>query len=56
MEAAPAKLKEKCGKLTDDDLRVASGNSEYLAGKIQEYYGIVRDDADRQIRDFDRTI
>ena len=34
------RLKAKWGKLTDDDVRVADGNSEYLAGKIQERYGI----------------
>ena len=50
------KLKEKWGKLTDVDLKVASGNSEYLVGKIQERYGIARDEADRQIKDFDHTI
>ena len=50
------KLKAKWGKLTDDDLKVADGNSEYLAGKIQERYGIARDEAERQIRDFDRSL
>jgi uncharacterized protein YjbJ (UPF0337 family) len=50
------KLKAKWGKLTDDDLDVAEGNTEYLAGRIQERYGIARDEADRQIREFDRTI
>lgn len=34
------KLKAQWGKLTDDDLTVAEGNSEYLAGKLQERYGI----------------
>lgn len=50
------KLKAKWGKLTDDDLRVAEGDSEYLAGKIQERYGIARDEAHNQIREFDKTI
>jgi uncharacterized protein YjbJ (UPF0337 family) len=50
------KLKTKWGKLTDDDLQVADGNAEYLAGKIQERYGIARDEAERQIRDFDRSL
>ena len=50
------KLKTKWGKLTDDDLKVADGNAEYLAGKIQERYGIARDEADRQIKEFDRTL
>jgi uncharacterized protein YjbJ (UPF0337 family) len=50
------KLKAKWGKLTDDDIQVAEGNSEYLAGKLQERYGIARDEAERQIREFDRTL
>jgi uncharacterized protein YjbJ (UPF0337 family) len=50
------KLKEKWGKLTDDDLKVAAGNSEYLAGKIQERYGIAKDEAHRQVKDFDGTL
>jgi len=50
------KLKAQWGKLTDDDIQVAEGNSEYLAGKLQERYGIARDEAERQIREFDRTL
>ncbi|HEY0179866.1 MAG TPA: CsbD family protein [Dokdonella sp.] len=50
------KLKAKWGKLTDDDLRVAEGNSEYLAGKIQERYGIAKDEARRQVDEFDRGL
>jgi uncharacterized protein YjbJ (UPF0337 family) len=50
------RLKAKWGKLTDDDLQVAEGNSEYLAGKIQERYGVAKDEAKRQIGEFDRTL
>jgi uncharacterized protein YjbJ (UPF0337 family) len=50
------KLKAKWGKLTDDDLRVAEGNSEYLAGRIQERYGVAKDEAVKQVREFDRTL
>ena len=46
-------LKSRWGKLTDNDLDTASGSAEYLAGKLQERYGIARDEAERQIRDFD---
>lgn len=49
-------LKEKWGKLTDDDLGVVEGNSEYLAGKLQERYGIAREEAERQVQEFDRTL
>jgi uncharacterized protein YjbJ (UPF0337 family) len=46
------KAKAQWGKLTDDDLKVAEGNSEYLAGKIQERYGVARDEARKQVKDF----
>ena len=46
------KVKAQWGKLTDDDLKIADGNSEYLTGKIQERYGIARDEAKKQVRDF----
>jgi uncharacterized protein YjbJ (UPF0337 family) len=50
------KLKAKWGKLTDDDLTVAEGNSEYLAGRIQERYGIARDEAKKQVDEFVRSL
>jgi uncharacterized protein YjbJ (UPF0337 family) len=50
------KLKAKWGKLTDDDLKIAEGNSEYLAGRIQARYGVAKDEAKRQIDEFDRTL
>ncbi len=50
------KIKEKWGELTDDDLRQAEGNSEYLTGKIQERYGIAKDVAQTQVNDFSKTL
>ncbi|MBV9621021.1 MAG: CsbD family protein [Gammaproteobacteria bacterium] len=46
------KVKEQWGKLTDDDLTQLEGNSEKLAGKLQERYGYARDEAERQAKDF----
>lgn len=46
------KLREKWGKLTDDDLSVIEGRREQLAGRLQERYGLARDEAERQARDF----
>jgi uncharacterized protein YjbJ (UPF0337 family) len=46
------KLKSKWGKLTDDDLTVTDGTTEYLEGKIQERYGVARDEAKRQVKEF----
>lgn len=44
------KLKEKWGKLTDDDLKAAEGNNEYLMGKLQEHYGIAKDKAAEHLK------
>jgi uncharacterized protein YjbJ (UPF0337 family) len=48
------KAKEQWGKLTDDDLDVVSGKRDQLAGRIQERYGIAKDDAERQIDEWTR--
>jgi uncharacterized protein YjbJ (UPF0337 family) len=49
------KVKEKWGKLTDDDLQVIRGKRDQLVGKIQERYGILKDDAERQVDEFTRS-
>jgi uncharacterized protein YjbJ (UPF0337 family) len=49
-------VKEQWGKLTDDDLDQISGNREQLEGKIQERYGIEREEARKQVEDFERRI
>lgn len=50
------KMKNKWGKLTDDDLQAAEGTTEYLTGKVQERYGIARDEAKKQVDDFKKSI
>ena len=45
-------VKEKWGKLTDDDLTQLEGHSEQLAGRLQERYGLAREEAERQSREF----
>ncbi|MGH8040980.1 MAG: CsbD family protein [Rudaea sp.] len=50
------KIKQQWSKLTDDDLQWAKGNSEYLAGKIQERYGIARDLAEKQVKEFQHNL
>ncbi|HLQ85949.1 MAG TPA: CsbD family protein [Salinisphaeraceae bacterium] len=46
------KVKAHWGELTDDDLQAAEGNMEQLAGKLQERYGITREEAEKQIQEF----
>ncbi len=45
-------VKVRWGKLTDDDLDVAEGHSEYLAGKLQERYGLTKEKAEEEIAEF----
>jgi len=45
-------VKEKWGKLTDDDIDVIQGRSEQLVGKIQERYGIAKQEAEKQFKEF----
>ena len=48
--------KARWGELTDDVFEVAAGDSMYLAGKLQEQYGWDRDRAEKEVRDFERTL
>lgn len=50
------KMKARWGKLTDDDLTTAAGNAEYLTGKVQERYGIAKDEAREQVREFESDL
>ena len=42
-------VRKQWGKLTDDDLDVIAGEREKLVGKIQERYGIAKEEAEKQI-------
>jgi len=37
------------GKLTDDELEEIRGRRDILAGKVQQHYGIAKEEANRQI-------
>lgn len=45
-------VRKKWGELTDDDLAQINGDRDKLAGKLQERYGMVKEEADRQIDDW----
>ena len=42
-------VKEKWGKLTDDDLDVINGRREQLEGKLQERYGFAEDQIRKEV-------
>ena len=41
-------VKQQWGKLTDDDLDVIAGRRDKLVGKLQERYGLAKEDAQRK--------
>lgn len=48
------KLQEQWGKLTDDDFDVIEGKREQLLGKIQQRHGILKDEAEKQLADWQK--
>lgn len=49
------KVKERWGKLTNDDLDRIDGKRDQLLGRIQQRYGIAKDEAERQLKEWERT-
>ncbi len=45
-------VKQQWGKLTDDDLEVIDGQKDKLVGRLQERYGITKEEAARQVQDW----
>jgi uncharacterized protein YjbJ (UPF0337 family) len=50
------KVREKWGKLTDDDLDVINGKREQLVGTIQRRYGETRENAEKQVKQWEEQI
>ncbi len=49
-------VKEKWGKLTDDDLAVAAGKRDQLVGFIQTRHGVAKDAAEMQIDEWAKNL
>lgn len=52
-EQLKGKVQKQWGKLTDDDLDVIKGDAKVLAGKLQERYGITKEEAEKQVEDYE---
>jgi uncharacterized protein YjbJ (UPF0337 family) len=48
-------IKERWGKLTDDDVDIINGQNDQLVGRIQERYGIAKEEAQRQVDEWMRS-
>jgi uncharacterized protein YjbJ (UPF0337 family) len=51
-----AQVKSKWAKLNDDDLKNLSAKKDDLVGKLQERYGILKDEAERQVDAFTSSL
>jgi uncharacterized protein YjbJ (UPF0337 family) len=49
-------VKQQWGKLTDDDVDQIDGHRDELVGKVQERYGVAREDAEEQVRSWERGL
>jgi uncharacterized protein YjbJ (UPF0337 family) len=49
-------VKAQWGKLTNDHLESIAGKRDQLAGKIQEAYGVGQDEAEKQIKAFQKYL
>ncbi len=48
-------VKEKWGKLTDDDLTRIAGKKDQLVGTLQQKYGYAKEQAEKEVDEFGRT-
>jgi len=49
-------VKEQWGKLTDDDLDRIEGKRDQLLGAVQKRYGVAREEAETQVRNFETSL
>ncbi|MBA3602941.1 MAG: CsbD family protein [Parachlamydiaceae bacterium] len=49
------KIKEKWGKLTDDDLTEIDGKKEALLGKLQSRYGYAKERAEKELEEYEHS-
>lgn len=53
---AKGTIQERWGKLTNDDLDVIEGKREKLIGKLQERYGFAKEQAEKELEKFEKTL
>lgn len=46
------RVREQWGRLSNDEVDVIAGRRDKLVGKLQEHYGIAREEAERQVREW----
>lgn len=46
------RAKSRWGRLTDDDLTVIDGQRDRLVGRLQELYGLEKEEAQSELKEF----
>ena len=50
------RIQERWGKLSHDQLNVIAGRRDQLSGRIQEVYGLTKEETERQLRNWERNL
>jgi len=50
------RIRERWGRLTSDELDGVAGRRDQLVGRIQKAYGIAHNEAERQLRNWERNL
>ncbi len=48
-------VQKRWGKLTNDNLDQINGNRTKLLGVIQESYGVAKEEAEKQVKDWEKS-
>ena len=49
-------VRERWGKLTDDDVDLIAGKRDILLGKIQEKHGVAREEAEKELKAWEDSL
>jgi uncharacterized protein YjbJ (UPF0337 family) len=49
LKQAKGSMKQRWAKLTDDDITFMSGSRDQFVGRLQERYGIAKEEAEKQV-------
>jgi uncharacterized protein YjbJ (UPF0337 family) len=48
-------IRAKWGELTDDEIEELDGNREKMVGKIQQKYGVAKEEAEKQVDEWTKS-
>jgi uncharacterized protein YjbJ (UPF0337 family) len=48
-------VRAKWGELTDDEIEALDGNREKMVGKIQQKYGVAKEEAEKQVDEWTKS-